>query len=53
MISESDLDLFQYADDPETAMGLLREGLTQLYLQPAVPLSPGEHETPAIAQSRV
>jgi uncharacterized protein (TIGR00730 family) len=53
MISEKDLDLFQYADDPETAMRLLREGLTQLYLQPAVPLSPGEHETPAIAQSRV
>ena len=53
MISEKDLDLFQYADDPETAMQILREGLTQLYLQPAVPLSAGEHETPAIAQSRV
>jgi hypothetical protein len=53
MISEKDLDLFQYADDPETAMRLLQEGLTQLYLQPAAPLSPGERETPAIAQSRV
>ena len=53
MISEKDLELFQYADDPETAMQLLREGLTQLYLRPAAPLPEGEHETPAIAQSRV
>jgi uncharacterized protein (TIGR00730 family) len=53
MISESDLDLFQYADDPETAMQLLQEGLTKFYLQPAARLSEGEHETPAIAQSRV
>jgi uncharacterized protein (TIGR00730 family) len=53
MISESDLDLFQYADDPETAMQQLRDGLTQFYLQPAAPLSEREHETPAIAQSRV
>jgi uncharacterized protein (TIGR00730 family) len=53
MISESDLDLFQYADDPETAMQLLQEGLTQLYLQTAAPLSEREHETPAIAKSRV
>jgi predicted Rossmann-fold nucleotide-binding protein len=53
MISEKDLDLFQYADDPETAMQLLQEGLTRLYLQPAAPLPEHEHETPAIAQSRV
>ena len=53
MISESDLDLFQYADDPETAMQLLQEGLTQFYLKPAAQLSEREHETPAIAQSRV
>ncbi len=53
MISESDLDLFQYADDPETAMQLLQDGLAQFYLQPAASLSEREHETPAIAQSRV
>jgi uncharacterized protein (TIGR00730 family) len=53
MISEKDLELFQYADDPETAMQLLQEGLTRLYLQPAAPLSEREHETPAIAKSRV
>jgi uncharacterized protein (TIGR00730 family) len=53
MISESDLDLFQYADDPPTAMNLLRDGLTRLYLQPAKPLPEQEHQTPAIAQSRI
>jgi hypothetical protein len=53
MISESDLDLFEFADDPETALRLLQEGLTKYYLQPAQPLPERELETPAIAQSRV
>ena len=44
-ISASDLDLFQYADDPETAFRLVTEHLTT-YLQPETP------ETPAIAKSR-
>ncbi len=44
-ISASDLELFQYADDPETAFRLLTEHLTT-YLQPETP------ETPAIAKSR-
>jgi uncharacterized protein (TIGR00730 family) len=53
MISPSDLDLFQYADDPETAFRILREGLTRHYLQPEAPLPEPELETPAIAKSRV
>ena len=42
MISREDLDLFQYADDPVTALGLLQVGLA------AEP----EESTPAFARSR-
>src|SRR5580658_7409770 len=44
-IAAEDLDLFRYADDPETAFGMLKEHLTT-YLQPETP------ETPAISKSR-
>ncbi|MCS6953127.1 MAG: TIGR00730 family Rossman fold protein [Bryobacterales bacterium] len=53
MISPSDLDLFQYADDPESAFRILRDGLTRYYLKPEAPLPEPELETPAIAKSRV
>jgi len=53
MIAEEDLRLFQFADDPETAMGILRDGLTSYYLQPDQQLPAAELETPAIAKSRV
>ncbi|MGQ9635515.1 MAG: LOG family protein [Bryobacteraceae bacterium] len=53
MISLEDLNLFQYADDPETALAILKEGLTRYYLQPEQPLPERELETPAIAKSRV
>lgn len=53
MISPEDLNLFQYADDPETALNILKEGLTRYYLQPEQPLPERELETPAIAKSRV
>ncbi len=53
MISEQDLRLFDYADDPETAMRILREGLTKYYLEPAEKLPEAEQETPAIAKSRI
>jgi hypothetical protein len=46
MISPEDLDLFHYADDPETAFELLKTGLTAYALQPET------RETPAIAKSR-
>lgn len=53
VISPEDLDLFSWADDPETAMGFLKDGLTEHYL--TKPGAPGEvvEESPAIAQSRV
>ncbi len=46
MIEEKDLDLFQFADDVETAFHILEQGLTKYYLDP-------EHEVPAIAKSRI
>ena len=45
VISPSDLNLFQYADDPDTAFRILTEHL-MTYAQPETP------ETPAIAKSR-
>jgi hypothetical protein len=46
MISEQDLELFQFADDVDTAFHLLQTGLTKYYLEP-------DKEVPAIAKSRV
>jgi uncharacterized protein (TIGR00730 family) len=46
MIDKSDLDLFQYADDPQTAFALLRDGLLKYHITPETP------ETPAIAKTR-
>jgi uncharacterized protein (TIGR00730 family) len=46
MINEGDLNLFQYADDVDTAFQILRDGLTKYYLEP-------DKETPAIAKSRI
>ncbi len=53
MIGREDLELFQYADDPDTAFRLLRDGLTQHYLEKEPPQAEPEEETPAIARSRV
>jgi len=52
MISESDLELFEWADAPDTAFGILKDGLTKYYLEPAVAPGGPEEETPAIAKSR-
>jgi uncharacterized protein (TIGR00730 family) len=46
MISPEDMNLFQYADDPQTAFDLLKTGLMSYALQP------DSQETPAISQSR-
>jgi uncharacterized protein (TIGR00730 family) len=46
MISPEDLDLFHYADDPQSAFELLKEGLTRFAMQPETP------ELPAISKSR-
>jgi len=48
-ISPEDLDLFQYADDPPTALRLLQEGLTKYYLRPeAPPPEPARPESPEL-----
>ncbi|MCP5118444.1 MAG: TIGR00730 family Rossman fold protein [bacterium] len=53
VISPEDLRLFRWADDPGSALDILKKGLTEHYLEK--PWAPGgvEEETPAIAQSRV
>ena len=53
MISEEDLQLFQFADTPEQALGLLQDGLTKNYLKPEAPLPEPTIEAPSIAKSRV
>ena len=45
MISPEDLNLFQFADDPASALELLKAGLTAYAMQPETP------ETPAISGS--
>ena len=46
MIAPEDLNLFQYADDPQTAFDILKESLTIYAMQHDTP------ETPAISKSR-
>ncbi|MGA3097198.1 MAG: TIGR00730 family Rossman fold protein [Bryobacteraceae bacterium] len=46
MISPEDLNLFQFADDPQTAFEILRGGLMTYAMQAETP------ETPAISKSR-
>lgn len=53
MISPADLNLFQYADDPQMALSILQEKLTKYYLEPEAPLEEPAPETPEIAKSRV
>ncbi len=53
VISEEDLQLFQFADDPDEALRILVDGLTEHYLQPKEPLPAFENMIPAIAKSRV
>ncbi len=53
VISEKDLELFEFADDPPSALRRLQDGLTRYYLKPGEPLPAPEKETPAIAKSRI
>ncbi len=50
MISPEDLNMFQFADDPDTAFNLLRDGLTRLYLSPEEMAEPDI--APGIARTR-
>ncbi len=52
VISESDLNLFRFADTPETALQILKEGLTRYYLEPESALPHPAEEAPEIARSR-
>jgi uncharacterized protein (TIGR00730 family) len=47
-ISPQDLELFQYADDTDTALKLLQEGLTKYYLAPEAPAARPKREVPEI-----
>jgi uncharacterized protein (TIGR00730 family) len=53
MISPEDMNLFQFADDPDSALKLLVEGLTAHYLDPRKEQPQFEHMIPAISKSRV
>jgi uncharacterized protein (TIGR00730 family) len=49
MIAAEDLNLFEIADDPASALAILQQKLTAWYLQPETP----PEEAPEIAHSRV
>jgi predicted Rossmann-fold nucleotide-binding protein len=51
MISADDVHLFHEANDPQTALRILQEGLTRDYLEAEVPEP--EPEAPSLARSRV
>ena len=53
MIAEADLKLFQFADTPESALEILKDGITRHYLEPEAPLPEPVAEAPEIAKSRV
>jgi uncharacterized protein (TIGR00730 family) len=52
VISESDMDLFKFADTPEHALQILQQDLTRSYLEPERELNAPVDETPEIARSR-
>ncbi len=52
MISESDLNLFKFADTPQGALDILVEGLTRYYLEPEKVLHRPVEEGPEIARTR-
>ncbi len=53
VIAQDDLNLFRFADDPQTALSILKEGLTKYYLEPEEALSSKPEEAPEIARSRL
>lgn len=52
VISETDLKLFRFADDPVSALQILQEGLNKYYLEPEGPM-PEAEVMPDIARSRI
>jgi uncharacterized protein (TIGR00730 family) len=52
MISAEDMKLFSFADTPEDALHLLKDGLTTYYLAPEAGMPRAAEEAPEIAKSR-
>lgn len=52
VIGESDMNLFRFADSPGEALTILKEGLTEYYLEPESALPGLAEETPEIAHTR-
>lgn len=52
MISDSDLNLFRFADTPQSALDILKEGLTKYYLEPESTLQHPVEGAPEIARTR-
>jgi uncharacterized protein (TIGR00730 family) len=52
VISESDLSLFEFADTPEDAFEILRDGLIEHYLKPEKAVSEPK-QAPSIAKTRI
>jgi uncharacterized protein (TIGR00730 family) len=52
VIAESDLNLFRFADDPQTALKIIKDDLTRNYLEPEQVLASPVEEAPEIARSR-
>ncbi len=52
VISESDLNLFRFANTPQEALRMLQEGLTQYYLEPEGALAGALEDAPEIARTR-
>jgi hypothetical protein len=52
VIAEHDLNLFRFADDPQTALKIIKDDLTKNYLEPEKSLTSPIEEAPEIARSR-
>ena len=52
MISKEDMNLFSFADTPDDALRLLKDGLTKYYLEPEARLPGVVEGAPEIAKSR-
>ncbi len=52
MISATDLNLFRFADTPQAALDILKEGLTRYYLEPESALQHPVEDAPEIARTR-
>jgi predicted Rossmann-fold nucleotide-binding protein len=52
-IAPEDLRLFHEADDPQSALRILQEGLTKYYLVPEAAAPESEPATPDLARTRI